>query len=223
MAVIEIYNDSNQVLIDDATLMHRLLQKSTVQATTATAMQSIVDATFSVNPHAGSYPIFAISPPAGAWVSLWVTAGVAGQANWKYMTTGSIGVAHECFVFQDGLSEPLAGTGMVVLWNEQGVVTFDSDANYASIVDMVFVAPDQTFTKVYPAGRKYAVSNTVPMVWRSSGGPGGSWTNVSPYGAAINGNQVSFGKYQYRGASPGSQSSGNDVGAWFMILDVTGL
>ena len=223
MAVIEIYNDSDQVLINDATLMHRLLRKSVVSATVATALPSIVDATFSVNPNAGTFPIFAVSPPPGVWVSLLRTSGAGGEVNWKYLTTGGVGSVHECYAFQDGLSEPLAGTGMVVLWNEQGVVTFDSDANYASIVDMVFVAPNQAFTKAYPAGRKYAVSNTVPMVWRSSGGPGGSWTNVSPYGAAINGNQVSFGKYQYRGTSPGSMSSGNDVGAWFMVLDVTGL
>lgn len=223
MAVIEIYNDSNEVLIEDTTLMHRLLHKSVVAATTATAMNAIVDATFSVNPNSGTYPIFAIAPPAGSWLTLWSTSASGSQANWKYMTTAAIGASHECYTFQDGLSEPLAGTGMVVLWNEQGVVTFDSDANYASIVDMVFVAPDQAFTRIYPAGRKYAVSNTVPMVWRSSGGPGGSWINVSPYGAAISGNQVSFGKYQYRGSTPGTMSGGNDVGAWFMILDVTGL
>ncbi|HEK0905462.1 TPA: hypothetical protein SMQ04_000172 [Pseudomonas putida] len=223
MAVIEIYNDSNEVLIDDTTLMHRLLRKTTVAATTATAMESIVNVTIPVNPASSTFPILAIAPPAGSWLTLWSTAASGGQANWRYMTTGAIGSAHECFAFQDGLSEPLAGTGMVVLWNEQGVVTFDSDADYASIVDMVFVAPDQYFTKVYPPGRKYAVSNTVPMVWRSSGGPGGSWTNVSPYGAAISGNQVTFGKYQYRGKTPGSMSGGNDVGAWFMILDVTGL
>jgi hypothetical protein len=223
MVGIEIYNDDGAILIDGSGHNHRLLHKWSVQATTAMAMVGIVDATLAVSANAGSSPIFAVAAPPGAWVSLWAMNLTPTQANWKYMTTAVRGTSHECYAFQDGLSEPMAGTGLVVLRDAAGVVTFDADANYASIVDMVFVAPGQAFTRTYPAGRKYAVSNTVPMVWRSSGGPGGGWTNVSPYGAAISGNQVAFGKYQYRGTSPGSMSSGNSVGAWFMVLDVTGL
>lgn len=226
MAMVEIFNDDNQVLIDDTRTNHRLLTKSVVASASAVAMEQVLTVNQPVGALGGGYPLLAVRGSSPCWLSLWTTdeSSSPNSVSWRYMTTAAPGSDHEVFVFQDGNGVPMTDTGMMVLWNELGEVIFNSDEGYASIVDMVQVTPGQDFTKTYPAGRKYAISNTLPMVWRSSGGPGGSWTNVLPYGAFISGNTIRFARYLYRGvASSAASSSGNDVAAWFMVLDVTGL
>lgn len=223
MSSIEIFNDDNYILIDDTSLSHRLVGKKIVKTTTAPALVGMIEAVFSVPANSQTYPIYAMSAPNGVWFSLLATYPEGQGIRWRYMTTAPIGTEHECYVFQDGLSDPLKGTGLVVLWNKDGIVTFDSDANYASFVDMVEVKPGQSFTREYRSGRKYAVCNSVPMVWRTSSGRGGGYTSVSPYGACINNNKITFGQYQYRNTTPGLNSSGNTTAAWFIVLDVTGV
>ncbi|MGV2835727.1 hypothetical protein [Pseudomonas shirazensis] len=226
MAIIEIFNDDSHIVIDDTRSNHRLLAKSIVASAGAPAMNQVLTVNQPVGALGGGYPLLAVRGPSPCWLSLWATdeSSSPSSVTWRYMTTAAPGSNHEVFVFQDGNGVPMTDTGMMVLWNELGEVIFNSDEGYASIVDLVQVTPGQDFTKTYPAGRKYAISNTLPMVWRSSGGPGGSWTNVLPYGAYISDNTIRFARYVYRGtASSAAMSSGNNVAAWFMVLDVTGL
>lgn len=231
MAYIEIYNDDNTVLIDDQALNHRMVQRGTATSAAGFAMPNLVSATRSLNLATESMPIVAWAPrTAGIYSSLHgitETASGSGVYEWQYACGPSTSpIVFDYYMFQDGLSDPMAGTGLVVCRNAQNVVVFDSDEDYAQIVDIVTVPLDATITKTYTNGRKYAVCNSNPLVRRTSSGPGGGWVNVYPIGASISSNTITFAPYRARDTqNTGTRGDtvGNDVAATFMVFDVTGL
>lgn len=232
MAYIEIYNDANTILINDTAQVHRLVQSGTVAATQGFAMWSVASATRTASLAANTLPIVAFSPTSnttGVFMSLHQIASTTpGTYTWTYATgRESVSGNYDYFMFQDGVSDPMAGTGLVVCRNENNVVVFDSDANYANMVDVVTVPLDGSVVNTYPAGRRYAVANVVPLVRRvSSQGGGGGWNDVYPIGFSINGSQIRFQHYWARHNASGSFTGdpvGNSVAATFIVFDVTGL
>ena len=233
MNYIEIYNDFGTVLVDDNALNHRLIKNGNVPVQQGSSLWGVANVTVQLRPNYSTQPLVAFSTTSttnGIYMSL-NTIYETSRANefmWTYYV-GRQAITGSCdyFVFQDGLDEPMAGTGLVVCRNADNVVVFDSDAKYARMVDVVTVPLDTVnMVKNYPAGRRYAVTNTTPLVRRvSGGGGGGAWLNVYPIGAAINGSTITFGHYFARGNNGTATGAtvGNAVAATFIVFDVTGL
>lgn len=235
MALIEIKNDQNMVLIGDSYYHHRIIQKGTLvgkaQVYPLAPVDCMMTANRPVDLNAQSMPIVAMTPkdhngPIGLFAISNTTSG-NGSINFHYCSNmASNNKLFDYYMFQDGLSVPMAGTGLVVLRNEQGIVTFDSDAGYASLVDVVTVPMNVPIYKTYKAGRKYAVSVACPIVLREPGQIGGQYGNAWQMGAYINGNSITFSGFWVRKTTT-SESQGSPNGnaqyGTFMVFDVTGL
>lgn len=230
MAYIEIYNNSNSVLIDDNALNHRLIQRGSSKTYNGFAMGPVVSVTRNINLATESMPICAWAARDNTtWMSMHQgyrpSTSDPNEIGWTMATNLPMDTVNDIdyYMFQDGLSVPMNGTGLVVCRRADGLVVFDSDENYANLVDFVDVPFETSFTRTYPADRKYAVSNVVPLVKRQTASPGG-WGDVNPIGFNISGNVINFGKYKARpGGSVEGTAAGNDVQASFMVFDVTGL
>lgn len=234
MASIEIYNDDNYILLGDGNYPHRLIANGVATSVQGAGRGEILGSgfvvTLPISVAKESMPILAVRPlTPGAYFDFFRSTVGANSVDWVIATAGPPrGAQFEWFAFQDGLSSPLAGTGMVVLWDADGTVTFDSDANYAVMRDFVEVPVGGSASRNFPAGRKYAVAQVVPAVRRVSGGPGGGYIDVMPLGCSIDGEEIKFQHYcerpngNTRTCSPGSPVNSSAV-ACFMVFDITGL
>lgn len=219
---LRIENDFGTTLIDDNYSNMVLIKKASVTSTGAPGMVQVCTVEFPLG--GGSIPLIAVK--AAGFIQIWRNdpGTLSGMVKWVFMVEGGYKQDMEYFLFRPSTEYPVAGTGLIVIRNAKGNVIYDSDANYASIVDFVTLDYRQQIRRSYSPGRKYALSVARPCVRKTSSiSPGGWGTVWAVGGKVVNGIGV-FEEWKYRPTIQGGNGTlaGGNPTASFLVLDVTG-
>lgn len=222
MEYLRIENDFGTTLIDDSYSNMVLIKKGVVSSTGASGMVQVCTVEFPLG--GGSIPLIAIK--ADGFIQIWrnYPDTTNGVVSWVYMVEGNYKQNMEYFLFRPSTEYLVAGTGLMVIRDAQGNVIYDSDANYASIIDFVTLDYREQIRRSYSVGRKYAFSVARPCVRKTAANSPGGWGTVWAVGAKVVNGQGIFQEWKYRPTSnggTGTLAGGNPV-ASFLVLDVTG-
>lgn len=222
MARVKVTNDDNVVLIDDNYVNLCMLSKQTVR------VSGSVDSGYTeIVRMPIRYPSGAITPMLVINSSIWhCVYGYQNGTWWVAFAPGSSGQMFEYMVF-DIPRVALPGTGLMVLRNAAGEVTFDSDGNYMRCKDIVFAPYRAPLTAtVFPSNRKYGVGHIGSTFVRQYTQIPGGLTQIymQYYGFRVAGNTVYsglFAEYNRALVDPFAPSlTGSSNGA-ALVIDVT--
>ncbi|QYW06482.1 hypothetical protein uan_070 [Pseudomonas phage UAntarctica] len=236
MAQIAIYNDANTILIDDEYINNTLVSKYSLEFNGFfTGMGNLYDFSITYGPEYTSFPPL---------IALYKDDGYIGISQIYYVTNPDGGFTRtyrivgditnskrfEMFVFGIPQQSLGAGTGLLVLRNAQGAITFDSGLKYVRVVDFIDYRGmnrygDGLLVKSYRAGRKYAYVFSQYQLWYdTSGSPGGIGDTMTVGVVSVAGG-IQIGAYwmkwstAHRKDAPYTQNNGLKL----LVIDVTGL
>lgn len=238
MAFIEVINDAGTILIDDNYVNLCLRQKGVLSFPGTTNAGRYVE--LSYDSPTGWSPLLAINFAHPHTVLAYLRNG--NTHKWLVVCPASAGAATGTFYVFDLPQLTLPGTGAIVLWNEQGQVTYDSDGKYMRCRDVIQNAiSDQAGSRDYAGGRTYAVVHSSAAYYNELRlGPSppnpvnpnspGPWRYVrvnEPFGYSVQGGRVAWQRFTYEGGEVQRASSRegynfSSTRAACMVLDVSG-
>lgn len=236
MAQIVIYNDNNTILIDDEYVNNTLVSKHTLYLSSSMVGYGMYcDFTIEYSSDYGIYPpVVALHKEDGFIAIGSISNARLSNGAWSrtYRFVGSTDNSQkfELFIFGIPQQSGGAGEGLVVLYNAEGTITFDSGLSYVRVVDFVDYRGMDSYgsgslVKTYSQGRKYAVIySQFNLRYNSSGSPGGVGDVMATAcicrgdGILIAAHWMKFSTASTKYA-PYSENSGLKV----MVIDVTGM
>lgn len=232
MAQIVIYNDSNTILIDDEYVNNTMVSKYTLSLSGfQVGFGRFYDFTIEYGSEYGQYPPVIALYKLESLIALARVSNVRlSNGGWSrtYRIVGDVtnSDTFELYVFGIPQQSSGAGQGLVVLYNAQGVITFDSGLKYVRMVDFIdFRGMDRygtaTLVKTYVPGRKYAVIFSQNNLRYNTAGTPGGVGDVLATACAVTGSGIRIGAHWMKGTTdaPYTQNSGLKL----MVIDVTGM
>lgn len=228
MAVIEINNDQNHVLIDDLFQNYEYRRKVAVTVSLSSA-GSEVSGVFTYQGHALSAPVVATGLSQYKAVAVIMSRSASNLFTIKVIShLENISPKTVTIYVFDMPAPSYAGTGLVVVRDSQGRVTFDSDKKYMRVVNVFSAVAGNSVQK--PVTGEFALVYTSRrMGYRVTfvGGMIGYSTTFELDLAVSGSSSLTFvADYSYQANSstnPGPPASNvNYTPGHYMLIDVTG-
>lgn len=236
MAQIVIYNDANTILIDDEYLNNTMVSKHSLAFNNRqVGFGRFFDFTIEYPSDYGNVPpVIALHKTDGLIALARVTNTRLPDGGWRrvYRIVGdnTLSDNFELFVFGIPQQSSGAGQGLVVLYNAQGQITFDSGLKYLRVVDFIdYRQMDSggtaSLVRSYASGTKHAVVFSQYQIrYNTPERAGGVGDALSTACICIN-NGIEIRAHWMKFSTNRAKYAPitNNTGLRLMVIDVTGM